>query len=88
MKILKAKIKKSSKHYEKGLNHKKKPVWLKILDFKTDGNENYKVQGVEKIENGRPSFVELWLDAKDLSIKKFEDGQLRLSLFEENKATP
>lgn len=78
MKILKAKIKKSSKHYKSGLNHKEKPVWLEIVDFKPSGEENYKVRAIKAIKSGFPVFTDIWISNNDLSIKEFEDGQYKI----------
>jgi hypothetical protein len=84
MKILKAKIKKISKYYKNGLNQKKKTVWLKILDFRAEGEKNYKIEAVKEIKNGMPVFFNLWLAKEEIIIKKFEDGQLRIIWPEEN----
>ena len=42
MKALKAKIRKTSPHFERGLNQKGKPVWLSITGFKPQGTKNFK----------------------------------------------
>jgi len=78
MKVLKAKIKKSSKHYKSGLNNKQKPVWLRILDFKPEGDENYKVEAVKCIKQGMPQFTSIWISKNDITLKQFEDGQLQM----------
>lgn len=78
MQVLKAKIKRESIYFPNGLNPKGKPVWLQITGFKAKGDENYKVKAIKEIKNGLPQWVELWMDASDLQIRKFEDRQLPL----------
>ncbi len=78
MKVLKAKIKKVSKYYANGLNIKNKPVWLRIVDFRAEGDKHYKVEAVKSIKSGMPEYFEVWLSKDEISIKQFEDGQITL----------
>lgn len=93
MKILKAKIKKSSIHYKKGLNQKGKSVWLSITGFNPHGEHNYRIKAIKGIKNGFAEYQEIWMRGSDLQLKQHEDGQLSLDIFskeeeEENKFNP
>lgn len=93
MKVLKAKIKKTSVHYKRGINQKGKSIWLSITGFNPKGEHNYKIKAVKGIKNGFAEYVEIWLSPNDLTIKQHEDGQLSLDIFspqemEENKQNP
>ena len=93
MKILKAKIKKTSIHYKKGLNPKGKSIWLSITGFNTHGEHNYKIKAIKGIKNGFAEYQEIWISLSDLTFKQIEDGQLSLDIFskeeeEENKYNP
>ncbi len=93
MKILKAKIKKTSVHYRKGLNQKGKSIWLSITGFNASGEHNFKIKAVKGIKHGFAEYVEIWVSPQDIIIKHHEDGQLSLDIFspqemEENKQNP
>lgn len=93
MKVLKAKIKKTSIHYKKGVNQKGKSIWLSITGFNPKGEHNYKIKAVKGIKNGFAEYVEIWVSPEDITIKQHEDGQLSLDIFspqemEENKQNP
>lgn len=93
MKILKAKIKKTSPYYDMGLNNKRKPIWLSITGFSAEGVHNYKIKAVKGIKNGFAEYQEIWVGYQDISIKQFDDGQLAFDMFsqqelEENKNNP
>lgn len=93
MKILKAKIKKTSVHFKKGLNPKGKSIWLSITGFNSHGEHNYKIKAIKGIKNGFAEYQEIWIGREDLSFKQIEDGQLSLDIFskeeeEENKYNP
>jgi hypothetical protein len=93
MKVLKAKIKKTSIHYKKGVNQKGKSIWLSITGFNPKGEHNYKIKAVKGIKNGFAEYVEIWVSPEDITIKQHEDGQLTLDIFspqemEENKQNP
>lgn len=93
MKVLKAKIKKTSIHYKKGVNQKGKSIWLSITGFNPKGEHNYKIKAVKGIKNGFAEYVEIWVSPDDITIKQHEDGQLTLDIFspqemEENKQNP
>lgn len=93
MKVLKAKIKKTSPHYEKGLNLKGKPVWLTITGFKSTGTKNYRINAIKGISGGFAQYEEIWLSKDELLLKHIEDGQLAIELysseeFEEQKYNP
>lgn len=78
MKVLKARIKQHSKHYEKGLNPKGKSIWLQITGFNPEGELNYRLRAVKGIVNGFAQFEEIWLPHSDIQIKEHDDGQLSL----------
>jgi hypothetical protein len=93
MKILKAKIKKSSLHYQKGLNPKGKSIWLSVVGFNIYGEHNYKIKAIKGINNGFAEYQEIWISGDDLQFRQIEDGQLSLDIFskeeeEENKHNP
>lgn len=93
MKILKAKIKKNSVHYKKGLNQKGKSIWLSITGFNAKGKHNYKIKVVKGIKNGFAEYTEVWVSPDEITLKQHEDGQLSLEIFspqelEENKLNP
>ena len=78
MKILKAKIKKSSEHYAKGLNQKNKAVWLRVLNFTPEGEKNYQIEAVKEFKNNEVKFCKIWLEQSEITLKQFDDGQLKL----------
>jgi hypothetical protein len=91
--ILKAKIKKTSIHYKKGLNQKGKSLWLSITGFNAKGKHNYKIKVIKGIKNGFAEYVDIWVSPDDITLKQHEDGQLSLDIFspqelEENKLNP
>jgi hypothetical protein len=93
MKILKAKIKKSSIHYKKGLSGKGKSVWLSITGFNTHGEHNYKIKAIKGFKNGFAEYEEIWMNGKDLAFKQIENNQLSLDIYskeeeKENKNNP
>jgi hypothetical protein len=93
MKVLKAKIKKSSIHYKKGVNQKGKSIWLSITGFSPKGEHNYKIKAIKGIKNGFAEYIEIWVKPEDITLKQHEDGQLSLDIFspqelEENKLNP
>ncbi len=93
MKILKAKIKKSSIHYRKGLSAKGKSVWLLITGFNTHGQHNYKIRAIKAFKNGFAEYQEIWMKGTDLIFRQTENIQLSLDIFskeeeEENKNNP
>lgn len=93
MKVLKAKIKKTSVHYKKGLNQKGKSIWLSVTGFNAKGEHNYKVKAVKGIKNGFAEYIEIWVRPDEITLKQHEDGQLSLDIFspqelEENKLNP
>lgn len=93
MKVLKAKIKKGSIHYKKGINQKGKSIWLSITGFSPKGEHNYKIKAIKGIKNGFAEYVEIWVKPEDIILKQHEDGQLSLDIFspqelEENKLNP
>lgn len=93
MKVLKAKIKKTSIHYKKGINQKGKSIWLSIVGFNPRGEHNYKIKAVKGIKNGFAEYIDIWVSPNDITIKQHEDGQLSLDIFspqemEENKLNP
>ena len=93
MKILKAKIKKTSVHHKKGLNLAGKSIWLTIEDFNPRGIHNYKIKAVKGIKNGFPEYMNIWVGPSDITLKHVEDNQLSLDIFspqemEENKLNP
>lgn len=93
MKILKARIKKTSIHYKKGLNPKGKSIWLSITGFNTHGEHNFKIKAIKGIKNGFAEYIEIWMGKDDLTFKQIDDGQLSLDIFskeeeEENKYNP
>ena len=85
MKVLKAKIKKSSVHYRKGLNPKGKSIWLTIADFNPRGIHNYSIKTIKGIKNGFAEYQNVWMGVADISLKHFEDGQLTLDIFSEQE---
>lgn len=93
MKILKAKIKKTSPYYNKGLNQKGKPVWLSITGFNPIGDKNYRIKAIKSIKHGFAEYQEIWVPPADITMKQFEDGQLTMDIFspqevEQNKYNP
>ncbi len=93
MKVLKAKIKKSSPFYEKGLNLKGRPVWLSITGFKASGTNNFRINAIKGISGGFAQYEEIWLSKDDILLKHIEDGQLAIELysseeFEQQKYNP
>lgn len=78
MKILKARITKRSCYFENGRNLKNKPVWLKITDFRAEGEKNYQIEAIKEIKNGFPVYFKVWVSKDEIVIKQFEDGQLSL----------
>ena len=93
MKVLKAKIKKTSKHYELGLNQKGKPLWLNVTGFNPNGNNNFKINAIKKIVKGFAQYQEIWVSQDDITLKQFEEGQLSFDLlsqeeFEQYKMHP
>lgn len=93
MKILKAKIKKTSIHYKKGLNQKGKSLWLSITGFNPRGEHNYKIKAIKRIKNGFAEYQEIWMSPDEISLKQHEDGQLSLDIFspqeqKENRQNP
>lgn len=80
MNVLKAKIKISSKNYAMGLNQKKKAVWLQILGFNAKGENNYLLEAVKEFKNNEVIFCKIWVKHKDIQIRAFDDGQLKLKL--------
>jgi hypothetical protein len=93
MKILKAKILKTSIHYHKGLNQKGKPIWLSITGFNPQGEHNYKIKAIKGIKNGFAEYIEIWVRPDEISLKQHENGQLSLDIFseqeqEENRHNP
>jgi hypothetical protein len=93
LKVLKAKIKKSSVHYKKGLNLKGKSLWLSILNFNAMGEYNYQIKAIRGVKNGFAEYENIWVSPDDIIIKQHEDGQLSLDIFsaqedEENKSIP
>jgi len=85
MKVLKAKIKKTSPHYEKGLNQKGKSVWLSITGFKPQGTRNYRINAVKNINRGFAQYEEIWVRMDEISLKQIEDGQLSIELYSEEE---
>jgi hypothetical protein len=81
MKILKAKIKKSSVHYRKGIVGKDKSIWLSITGFNPHGAHNYKIKTIKGIKNGFAEYEEIWMSGNDLTFKQFEEAQLSLDIF-------
>jgi hypothetical protein len=81
MKILKAKIKKTSTHYKKGLNQKGESIWLSITGFNPRGKHNYKIKAIEGIKNGFAEYREIWVGLDEISLKLHEDRQLTLDIF-------
>ena len=93
MKILMARIKKSSPHYEMGLNHKGKSIWLSITSFRTAGARNFKIKAIKEFSNGHARFQEIWISPEEITLKHVETAQLSLDLYtqeelEENKYNP
>ena len=93
MKVLKAKIRKTSPHYERGLNQKGKPVWLSITGFKPQGIKNFRINAIKSISGGFAQYEELWVGKDEITIKHIEDGQLSIELysseeFEQQKYNP
>jgi len=93
MKILKAKILKTSNHYHRGLNQKGKPVWLSITGFNPQGDNNYKIKAIKSFKNGFAEYIEIWLRPDEIKLKQHEDGQLTLDIFspqelDDNKHNP
>lgn len=78
MKVLKARIKKHSIHYEKGLSPAGKSLWLQITGFNPEGELNYKIKGVKGVIKGFAEYQEFWISHTDIQIKQHEDGQLSL----------
>jgi len=85
MKILKAKIKKTSKYYEMGLNQKRKALWLNITGFSPNGNNNYKINAIKKIVHGFAQYQEIWINKDEITFKQIEDGQLSFELFSQEE---
>lgn len=81
MKVLKAKIKKSSIHYKKGLNQKGKSIWLSITGFNPRGNHNFKIKAINGIKNGFAEYQEIWVAPNDILLKQLETDQLSLDIF-------
>ena len=81
MKVLKAKIKKTSSHYEKGLNLKGKPVWLTITGFKATGINNFRINAIKSISGGFAQYEEIWVSKDEILLKHIEDGQLAIELY-------
>jgi hypothetical protein len=93
MKILKAKIKKTSTHYLKGLNQKEKPIWLSITGFNVMGDHNYRIKAIKGFRNGFAEYQEIWVSGSEIELKQHEENQLSLDIFskeeeEENKHNP
>ena len=93
MRVLKAKIKKTSKHYNKGLDSKGKSVWLTITGFNTHGVHNYKIKAISGFKDGFAEYEEIWVAGSDISLRQIEDNQLQLDIYskqelEENKLNP
>ncbi len=91
--ILKAKIKKNSVHFKKGLNQAGKSVWLTISGFNPQGAHNFKIKCIKGFEHGFAVYQDVWMNGNDLILKQFEDKQLSLDIFskqeeEENKQNP
>lgn len=87
MKILKAKIKPTSKYYANGLNAKGKAVWLQITGFTAKGDANYRIKAVKEFKNGLPVFFERWISSSDVLIRKFDDNQIKIPFNYENSST-
>lgn len=85
MRILKAKIKKTSVHYKKGLNQKGKSIWLSITGFSVQGEFNYKIKAIKSIKNGFAQYEEIWVKGSDITLKQHEDGQLNLGLYSQEE---
>jgi hypothetical protein len=81
MKVLKAKIKKTSRYYEMGLNQKGKSLWLSITGFNANGNNNFKLNAIKKIVKGFAQYQEIWISKDEILLKHIEDGQLTIELF-------
>jgi hypothetical protein len=81
MKVLKAKIKKTSRYYEMGLNQKGKALWLSVTGFNSNGNNNFKINAIKKIVNGFAQYQEIWLSKDEITLGHIEDGQLSFELF-------
>ena len=81
MKILRAKIKKTSPYYTMGLNQKGKSVWLSITGFNPMGERNYRINAIKDIKGGFAEYQEIWISKEDLTLKQIEDGQLSLELY-------
>lgn len=81
MKILKAKIKKTSVHFKKGLNQSGKSVWLTITGFSARGNHNYKIKTIREIKNGFAEYEEIWVSPDDVILKQIDEKQLSLDIF-------
>ena len=93
MKVLKAKIKKSSVYYRKGLDRKGKSVWLTIISFNAKGLHNFKVKAIRGYKDGFALYEEIWLSYKDVTFKQIDEDQLSLDIYskeelEENKNNP
>jgi hypothetical protein len=93
MKVLKAKIKKTSRYYDMGLNQKGKSIWLSITGFNPNGNNNFRINAIKKIIKGFAQYQEIWISIDEITFKHIEDGQLSLELFskeefEEHKMSP
>jgi hypothetical protein len=93
MKVLKAKIRKSSVHYRKGLGGTGKSVWLKITGFNTHGEHNYRIRAIKGFKQGFAEYEEIWMKGSDLLFRQFEDNQLSLDIYskeemKENKNNP
>ncbi|NJM14387.1 MAG: hypothetical protein HC896_02535 [Bacteroidales bacterium] len=93
MKVLKAKIKKTSPHFNLGLNHAGKSVWLDITGFRTGGQHNFKIKAVKGFDNGFAQYEEIWVKPEEISLKQFEASQLSLEIYsaeelEANKNNP
>ena len=88
-----AKIKKTSPHFNMGLNLKGKSIWLAITGFRTTGIRNFKIKAVKAIAEGHARFQEIWISPAEITLKHVDIAQLSLELYtkeelEENKYNP
>jgi hypothetical protein len=93
MKVLKAKIKKTSKYYKMGISQKGKALWLSIIGFSLNGKNNFKIKAIKNIVNGFAQYQELWVSKDEITLKQIEDGQLSIELlsqeeYEQHKMNP
>lgn len=85
MKVLKAKIKKTSPYYSLGLNQKSKPVWLTITGFRVVGTKNFRINAVKGFKAGYAEYKEIWVSKDDIILRHVDEGQLSMDLYSQEE---